>query len=96
MSSAQRRAAPVGTTEREAKVRGRAVVGATLTCTAPKDMRGRLTYRWLQGNKPIRGATGAKLKLRRALGGRRVGCQIRTKVAGKVVTVRSSLQRVRR
>jgi hypothetical protein len=63
------------------RVAGRARVGQTLRCSAPRGAR----VAWTRNGKPIKGARGARYRLKRADAGRRIACRVT--VAG---TTRSS------
>jgi hypothetical protein len=76
-------------------IKGTARVGKTLKVSAGKWVSGtKLTYKWYANGKAIKGATKAKLKLKKAQQGKKITVKVTAKKKGYVtVTVKSKATR---
>ena len=75
------------------KVTGPAKVGKTLTVSTGTWTKGaKLSYQWLANGKAIKGATGAKLKLTKALRGKKISVTVTGKKAGYTAATLTSGQ----
>jgi heme-binding NEAT domain protein len=86
-------ATPGKLTAPKPKITGQAKVGKTLAAKAGAWTKGtKLTYHWSANGKRIKGAVGAKLKLAKALKGKKISVEVTGTKGGYTTVTKESKQ----